>query len=394
MNVDNGSADVSALETSVSVKPLRALQIGQTTSESGGGGTRYYFDLLRALPSSGVSGVGLVSGDLGRLSRPSPHVSSFAPPNAGILQRWSALRRGVSEALPAADLTVSHFAAYALPVLDTIRSKPFVVHFHGPWALESAAEGAGRAATLAKHLIERVVYSRATRAIVLSRAFASILERQYGVRADTIRVVPGGVDLQRFQRLTSKREAKESLGWPSDRPTVVSVRRLVRAKGLENLIDAVLELKKTVPDILVIIAGRGPLAEDLQRRTRELQLDHWVRFAGFIAEESLSTLYRAADLFVVPTIALEGFGLVVLEALACGTPVLVTPVAGLPEVVTNLEPGLVLGGASARDIARGVSDALLGRVQLPSEEQCVAYAQRFDWPKIGERVADVYREIA
>jgi glycosyltransferase involved in cell wall biosynthesis len=279
-------------------------------------------------------------------------------------------------------------------VLDRIGARPLVVHFHGPWALESAAEGAGGLRVAAKRWLERAVYRRGTRFIVLSQAFAEILEREYGVPGDAIRIVPGGVDLQRFRIATSRVEARRALGWPTDRPTVVTVRRLVRAKGIENLIDAVAKVRRVHPDLLMMIVGTGPLADDLQRRVREQGLEDSVRFTGYVPQEQLPMIYSAADLSIVPTIALEGFGLVVLESLACGTPALVTPVAGLPGVVTDLDPALVMPGTDADAIASTLGDALSGSLPLPDASTCRAYAQRFDWPAIATRVRDVYREVA
>jgi glycosyltransferase involved in cell wall biosynthesis len=369
------------------------LQIGNTTSESSGGSQRYYFSLLRALPGCEVLPTGLAFGDDAALNG-AIGVTSFAPEGSGLLQRWASLRRRVASELPLSDLVVSHFALYAFPVLDVIRTLPMVTHFHGPWGLESAAEGAGYASVVAKLALERIVYPRSSRLIVLSRAFATILEREYGIANDRVRVVPGGVDVGRFAPTLTRDEAKSTLGWPTDRPIVLSVRRLVHAKGLENLIDAVTVIRSRVPDVLIIIAGTGPLAAELKRRVTERGLDEHVRFASFVPDRQLPTLYRAADLFVVPTIALEGFGLVVIEALACGTPVLVTPIAGLPEVITDLDAGLVLPGAGFADLARGISDALTGSLPLPTSAQCITYAQRFDWPTIAGKVAAVYREVA
>jgi len=80
--------------------------------------------------------------------------------------------------------------------------------------------------------------------------------------------------------------------------------------------------------------------------------------------------------------------------LACGTPALVTPIGGLPEVVAPLDPRLVLPGAGARELAQGMCDAMSGRLPLPAEEACLQYARRFDWPVIAEQVRTVYREAA
>jgi glycosyltransferase involved in cell wall biosynthesis len=371
---------------------LTSVQIGMTAAKAERGGLdRYFFSLNRALPDQDVAVRGLVVGQRQDLE-PGEHAVCFAPTDANLIKRWKALRHNVPGLLNGADLVVSHFAPYAFPVLDQIRSRPLVVHFHGPWASEGAAEGAGKASIFLKHAIERVVYARGSRLIVLSRAFASILEREYGVSQSRIEVVPGGVDVERFAVTGSRREARAILDWPNYRRIVFTLRRLVRAKGVENLIEAVDEVRRRVDDVLFIVAGTGPLATALRQRVAERKLDSFVRFVGYVADEDLPTLYRAADLFVVPTVALEGFGLVVLEALACGTPALVTPIAGLPEVVSELEKALIFEGTRPDQLASGIANALTGELRLPGEAQCIAYATRFSWPTIASRVAGIYRE--
>jgi glycogen synthase len=374
---------------------MNTLQIGMTASRRHISGTdRYYLSLLRSLPALGVGVRGVVLGDPAGLDDPVPGIESFAPEGASRWRRWTGLRAAVARGVAAADLVVSHGAPHAFPALDAIRSRPLVVHFHGPWALEGRADGLGRARVAIRRFQERSVYGRGRRFIVLSRAFGEILEREYGADPAAIRIVPGGVDLRRFGTKLARREARERLGWAQDRPTLVTVRRLVPTKGLENLIEAAAEVRREVPDVLIVIVGTGPLAGELQRRVDELGLSETIRFAGHVAEDALPIVYRAADLLVVPTVALEGFGLVVVEALACGTPALVTPVGGLPEVVSPLEPGLVMSGFDARDLAAGIRDTLTGRRTLPAEDACVRYAKRFDWPVIAQQVRDVYREAA
>jgi glycogen(starch) synthase len=268
-----------------------------------------------------------------------------------------------------------------------------IVHFHGAWALEGAYEGAGKVSVAVKHALERVVYSRGSRFIVLSEASGAILEHEYGVPHEAVRVIPGGVEMHKFRDTLSRSEAREVLGWPADRPTIVTVRRLARTKGLGNLIDAIDAVRRAVPDVLLMIAGTGPLEHELAEQVRDLGLARWVRFIGHVGAD-LPTVYRAADISVVPSLALEGFGLVVIESLACGTPALVTPVTGLPEVVADLDPALVFPSVDKTDIARGLIDALTGRVPLPSSANCVVHAERFDWPVIAQRIAAVYLEAA
>jgi glycosyltransferase involved in cell wall biosynthesis len=321
-------------------------------------------------------------------------IETYAGSGVGMLARWRALRGAVTRRLPGSDVVVSHFAPYAFPVLDRIRMHPTIIHFHGSWARESQAEGTHGLRCAAKLALERLVYRGGARFVVLTGSVAQALQRDFNVPPELIRIVPGGVDLQHFTVRESRAEARAELGLPLDRPTVVTARRLVRAKGIERLIDALEIVRRSIPDVLLAIAGTGPLAETLRTMVSERGLAENVRFTGFIDDAALRRLYRAADLFVVPTIAMEGFGLVVIEALACGTPAMVTPVAGLPETVQDFEPALILRGTSPADIADGIRNALDGTLVLPSSEACRAYAQRFDWPRIAERVRSVYREVA
>jgi glycosyltransferase involved in cell wall biosynthesis len=127
---------------------------------------------------------------------------------------------------------------------------------------------------------------------------------------------------------------------------------------------------------------------------RALGLEQHVRFTGFVPEDVLPLLYRAADLSVVPTVALEGFGLTTLESLAAGTPVLVTPIGGLPEAVCGLSPDLVLDGSGSGPLADGLTAALRGTVCLPDADACRAHVRaHHDWPVVAARVRDVYAEV-
>ena len=126
----------------------------------------------------------------------------------------------------------------------------------------------------------------------------------------------------------------------------------------------------------------------------EYGLEGSVRLLGFVADSQLPLIYRAADLNVVPTLALEGFGLVAAEAIAAGTPSMVTPIGGLPEVVNGLSPELVFASSTTGDIAAGLIAALSGATRLPSEQECRAYArEQFNAELMAERTAAVYREL-
>lgn len=375
---------------------MRTLQIGDDwIGEREGGLGRYYFELLRQLPSTGTSTHGLVVGSPSVTEATRGKVVAFARPDDPMLKRFRSARRAALDRIDKGqiDLIASHFALYALPIADRLRAIPTVVHFHGPWSGESNAEGAASLNARFKNAVENIVYSRAKRLIVLSRSFQQELVRRYGVSEDRIRIVPGGIDIERFNTTLTRVDARQKLGWPQDRPILLAVRRQVRRMGLEDLIDAARLLVQQQPDLLLMLGGSGPIAKELQARIDSLQLGHHVRLLGRVDEADLPLAYRAADMSVVPSKSLEGFGLITLESLASGTPAYVTPVGGLPEIIEPFAPACVFPDTSAASMAAVLGEALRGERPVPTEEQCRDYAAgSFSWSRIAERVRVVYDE--
>ncbi|WP_235025213.1 glycosyltransferase family 4 protein [Caballeronia terrestris] len=362
--------------------------------ESPGGMERMVKALVQTLPAQGVSVRALVAASEKVRASTLGVVTPFATPDMPMLKRILALRRSAlqlrSERMP--DVVAAHFVLYAAPILRMFNGVPKVIHFHGPWSEEAARENEHMLRVRIYRALEDYTYRHGTRYIVLSNAYGKILTR-YGVDERTIRIVPGCVDVARFDIGVDRRTARDTLNLPQDRPIVLCVRRLVSRMGIEDLIDAIASVRQSVTDVLLVIAGKGPLASALQARIEERGLTDHVRMAGFVSEESLPTWYRAANMSIVPTVALEGFGLTTIESLASGTPVLVTPVGGLPEAVAPLSPDLVLERSGAEALGAALTDALLGRIALPDHTSCIRYARsRFDLDVVAAQIADVYRE--
>lgn len=369
--------------------------IGWHAHGAGSGVDRVYNALSQTLPAEHVNVQGLVYGNGNASSLPG-NIHQAASLSSPLPKRLWAGRRMAQRLFSSShiDLVATHFSLYTLPILDLLADRPLVVHFHGPWALESAAEGESTLHVHMKKWVEQTVYRRGHRFIVLSQAFKDVLTTHYGVDPTAVRIVPGGVDTSRFQPSLSRREARKALGWDLDRPTVLAVRRLVHRVGVEELLEAAQTVAAAVPDVQILIAGKGSLQNVLTRRIVEMGLDNHVSLLGFVAEEDLPLAYRAADMSIVPTQALEGFGLVAVESLAAGTPTLVTPVGGLPEIVDPLSPSLVMDGTTPAAIATALIEALEGERPLPSPEVCRDYATtHYDWPVVARQIRDVYEEV-
>ncbi|PVX86508.1 glycosyltransferase family 4 protein [Paraburkholderia unamae] len=380
----------------MTTQSIQSLQIGMHWfPERAGGLDRMYYSLVGALPGAGVRVRGVVAGSPKVAQDSGGAIQGFGSASRSLPFRLMDARRALRSEIRRhrPDVISSHFALYTFPGLDVTRGIPQVSHFQGPWADESFVEGAATLSQRIKHSLEQSVYERSSRLIVLSKAFGDILTRRYGISPERVRIVPGCVDTAHFDPGCTVAEARLKLQLPQGRPIVLAVRRLVRRMGLEDLIDAIKMVKQRHPDVLLLIAGRGRLESELQQRIDEAGLADNVKLLGFVPDAHLPSLYRAATLSVVPTVALEGFGLITVESLSAGTPVLVTPVGGLPEAVAGLSQDLVLPTTGANAIADGIDGALSGRIKLPDEEACKAYArEHFDNAVIARRVAGVYAE--
>jgi glycosyltransferase involved in cell wall biosynthesis len=161
--------------------------------------------------------------------------------------------------------------------------------------------------------------------------------------------------------------------------------------GLGELLRAMVTVRAAHPDACLLIGGTGELDASLREQTRTLGLDGTVRFTGFVPEAELPALYGAADAFVLPTQALEGFGLVTLESLACGTPVLGTPVGATPELLSPLDRSLVFASSSPDAIARGIVEFLGRDAHEALRARCRAHAVSQTWDAaIGRLESDLF----
>jgi len=357
-----------------------------------GGLNRYVYELIHQLVRE-QDKVELYGLDLPetRIDSPIIFVHLASPDSFLPLRLWSTRSNFLKRQSPSPDAINLHFALYSFPLLQSFpKDIPITFTFHGPWAFESQQEGQGKWSIAFKKWIEQRVYNRCDRFIVLSNAFGKILHETYNIPWNKIHIIPGGVDTQRFQHNLSRQEARSQLNWHPDRPTLFTTRRLVHRMGLDKLLTALAQVKRQLPDVWLAIAGKGPLRADLERQVQMLGLQDHVEFLGFLPDEQLPLAYQAADLTVVPSQSLEGFGLILLESLACGTPALCTPVGGMPEVISPFCPELVTDTSEASAIAERLTDLLTGILPLPSRDACREYACRhFDWKIIAPQVRQV-----
>jgi len=291
-----------------------------------------------------------------------------------------------------------------------VRGLPCVAVLHSVYFLEyvdrhtyDARTGARRALALRRRPVAAMLrrldgsnLRRSERVVVLSEFMRRLVGEHYADCLPRVVKLRGGVDLDRFRADLPRSKARARLGLPDDAAVFFTCRRLEHRMGLVELIEATRRLRDDGRQARVLIAGRGALERALTRLIEEANLGDTVRLLGFVGEEELPLYYRAADCFVLPTRALEGFGLVTAEALACGTPVIGTPVGATPELLEPLDARLVMKDATADGIYHGMRrflDEIAHEEGL--EQRCRAYAeQRFSWDAFANGLEQISRELA
>jgi glycosyltransferase involved in cell wall biosynthesis len=375
---------------------MKLLQIGASWfSYQFSGLERYYAELVTRLPALGLEVVGLAY-EL----KEAPQVDglklvSFGTQHQSLARKFLHQRRIVKNYLrDGIDLVISHCTPSVFPALRHLGCSPLICHFHGPRYLERTMEGANAISVQLSKYIEHKVYARAEHIITLSHYMNRVLMETYAFPEERISVIPGGVNIDQFKQRLSRQEARVQLALPLDRPIILTVRRLEQRMGLHNLIEAMSEVVRTHPDVLLLIAGKGTLQNELDQHIRSESLAVNVRMMGAVSDQMLPLLYRAVDFSIVPTTAYEGFGLILVESLAAGTPVLGTPVGAIPEVLSPLSESLLLESASAQHISQAICQVLLGQRILPSMQVCEDYAvANYAWPAIIRKVHTVYEDV-
>lgn len=359
--------------------------------ETPGGLEKYVFGMTHALLHAGDSVDLFVFGNP-VLPEENGRAYSLGSPGDSLVARMRDARSAFAASMNGAyDVLNIHFAMNALPLIPFIKhDTPRVIHFHGPWADESRAEGDSSLSVAIKERLERFIYRRADRFIVLSTAFKDILAT-YGIDSARIHVIPMGIDCKFFAPAVSREAVRADLDWPREKTIFFTARRLVQRVGLHELLRAARIARDTRSDFVVKIAGKGPLMNDLQRAIRDLHLEDCVELLGFVSEENLVRMYQAVDVTILPTQSLEGFGTIISESLACGTPVLVTPVGGMPEAVSALSAAVISRSPSAEHIADLMLSVLQRDLELPSAQACRTYAvEHFDWDVVIRKIRSVF----
>jgi glycosyltransferase involved in cell wall biosynthesis len=235
--------------------------------------------------------------------------------------------------------------------------------------------------------LAKQVLNEADQIITVSKSNANKL-REIGAPPQKLNVIPNCYNDNLFKPL-SQEEARKSLNLPLDKKLLLSVGSLVEVKGHTYLIDSMQTILKSRKDLILIIVGSGPLEADLRKKVKKLGLNKNILFTGERKHEEIPVWMNACDLFVLPSLN-ESFGVVLIEAMACGKPVIGTQVGGVPEIITTDEVGRLIRPKDSEVLAMAVLEAL---DKEWSTEKILEQTQRYSWNKIAKRILSVYQKV-
>ncbi len=255
-----------------------------------------------------------------------------------------------------------------------LHRKPWVVTVHG-----SDIFLAGKKPII--RWLTRIVLRGADKVIAVSKALAIEVAR-LGVPQNSIEVIPDGVDVKRFHPQTGERD-----------PIILFVGSFTWVKGGDILLHAFHEVAQRFSEYRLVMVGDGPLRNEWEALAKSLNIAEKVTFTGPLGRNEVADWMRRAKLFVLPSRS-EGLGVVLLEALASGTPCIGSAVGGIPDIINN-EVGCLVGPDDPKILAESIIDQLINPIKL-AELSKAAYekAQReYDWNQVSWQLIDQYHSI-
>lgn len=265
--------------------------------------------------------------------------------------------------------------------------------FHGPWHKEAVLKYKGNNDKIKQMIVPKMMFvieklycKRNSNFIFLSK----YMQEELSLIDDKIKdkncyFIPGGVNLSNYKRQYEKEDAKSLLGIEKNKCVLFTLRRLDKRMGIDNLIEALkLMTDEERKQYILLIGGKGDYRKVLEKKAEDIKEN--VFFAGFIPDKDLNKYFCATDLFVVPTLDLEGFGLVNLESLAMGVPVIATPQGGMIELAENFHHFHL----SARNNIKELKKAILSYTEIYTNKVIKEDLVRYNWENIAKQYLTIF----
>ena len=237
--------------------------------------------------------------------------------------------------------------------------------------------------------VYRIMLSKADEIIAVSDSARRFISHFTDV---PVTVIPNGVDTSRFRKM-DRDDAREFVGF-GDEPFFLYVGRLVTKKGLFTLLLAFRDVLKEIPKAKLRIAGKGKLKPVLSSMSKVLGINGNVEFLGYVPDDALNPLFSSADVFVLPSSFGESFGIVILEAMASGTPVIGTKVGGIEEILEDGKYGVLVHPSDPSELACAMISMMSDRdIQEKIVKRALQKVRKeYDWRVVTKKVMKLYEK--
>lgn len=270
-------------------------------------------------------------------------------------------------------------------ITSRLKNKPLVVTYHND------ITGRGFADTIAG------IYNKTALKFLLKGADKIIITQDDYIQSehlqnyrDKIVTIPNGVDTSLFQPADKKRK--------KHRIFFLSVLdRFHEYKGLDYLLEALVKVKVQIPDVKLVVGGKGELLEYYKKKADKLDLKNNVEFTGFLTDGEVIENYASAELFILPSISSvqEGFGIVVLEALSCKTPIISTDIVGVADDVKDTDSGIIIPPMDVDALYEAIIEILTDENlrKTMGENGRKLVEQKYEWKEIARKIYGLYEEL-
>jgi glycosyltransferase involved in cell wall biosynthesis len=367
------------------------------------GGNRYPYETIRRLGARGHR----VTVDTPRLHGRFPelpgvryHLYPVWRPHPAVSHVTNLVgATGAARGLGKHDVAIagSYDAALALGWARVVPRTPLVFLYHSEFYSEWVHARTAVRALMRRYMaaVERHVFALSARIVAVSEFSATQIRSRLPRATERVRVIPTGVETDYFVPPADRAAARAASGVQSDEPIVLGVGRLAGVKQFDRLVTAFAVACARGLRARLVIAGDGPERQNLQQLAVTYGVQDRVQLAGYCDRPRLRAFMQAADLQVCSS-AFENLSLAILEGMACGTPVLGTPGGGTPELVGQIDPGLVLADDHTHTLAEALPVWLADRKRLASlgERARQITLERYDWERVVDGLEAVCSQVA
>ena len=281
-----------------------------------------------------------------------------------------------------------NYPALASVCAKIVNKKPLVFTPHyGGYFLPT--EGASILRSILKNgynfLAGKFMFDKANAVIVLSKGEGELLHCKFGLKKEKVRYIPNGVDVKKFEHVKTNAETK----------TLLYVGRIEKYKGLDFLLNAFLKVQKLFPDSQLIFVGKGSYKKELISVVTSKGVERSVRFYQDVPEKKLLDLYLSSSVFVLLS-QYEGLPIALMEAMACGLPVIATRVGGISEIVQSGKNGFLLDYPPDENILCEQISLLFNDENYSAKTGLEArnrILSKFSWDQVAKNICQLYKEI-